>query len=212
MANENANTGVDPVGNGVVPAPPKRGVGRPRKDPSPVPAVGDPATPGPPAAPGPAPIAATSTAVEAVQPATSFMTAAARAESARVHRIEREQRELRAEVLQHEKALVEATTKRKGSRTAETILVVERPVRAGRAALHPDGTPVIREPTGKRGEMRMTEELGRRRNLDEECMVADEALLKRLQGPRGKAVDVPPLTTRGAKRKAEESIATKAAK
>jgi hypothetical protein len=123
--------------------------------------------------------------------------------------VEREQREARAEMLRREKAILEATKAKgaNGARTAEMVFVVERPVRAGRAALYPDGSPVIREPRGKRGEMRVAEELGARRDLDKESAAADAALLKRLQGPRGKAVDLPPLTTRGAKRKAEESAA-----
>jgi hypothetical protein len=51
--------------------------------------------------------------------------------------------------------------------------------------------------------MRVAEELGTKRDLHAEQVARDAVLLKRLQGPRGKAVNaaaaVPPLTTRGIK-------------
>jgi hypothetical protein len=129
--------------------------------------------------------------------------------------LDREQQEVRAEVLRREKAMVDAVSasarkRKEAGGYVETLLVVERPLRAAKAALHPDGSPVIRVPNGSRGEMRVAEELGARRDLDAERAAADAVLLSRLQGPRGKAADVPPLVTRGAKRKAEESVAAKA--
>jgi hypothetical protein len=147
------------------------------------------------------------------------MTAEAREESARIHRVEREQREARAEMLRREKEIEEAARAKQGAGRGrnggpvETLLMVPRPLRAAKAALHPDGSPVIRHPN-KRGEMQGAEELGAKQDLHAEQVARDAALLKRLQGPRGKAANtaaaVPPLTTRGTKRKADELIATKA--
>jgi hypothetical protein len=84
----------------------------------------------------------------------------------------------------------------------ETLLMVPCPLRVAKAALHPDGSPVIRHPN-KRGEMRVVEELGTKRDLHAKQVARDAVLLKRLQGPKGKAVNaaaaVPPLTMRGMK-------------
>jgi hypothetical protein len=129
--------------------------------------------------------------------------------------LDREQREVRAEVLQRGKAMVDAASasarkRKEASRYVETLLVVEHLLRAVKVALYPDGSPVIHVPNGSRGEMRVVEELGTRRDLNAERVAADAVLLSRLQGPRGKATDVPLLVTRGAKRKAEESVAAKA--
>jgi hypothetical protein len=156
---------------------------------------------------------------DAINPDVPVMTAEAREESARIHRVEREQREVRAEMLQREKEMVEAARAKQGAGRGrnggpvETLLVVPRSLRAAKAALHLDGSPVIHHPN-KGGEMRVAEELGAKQDLNAEQGARDAALLKRLQGPRGKAANpaaaVPPLTTRGVKRKADEGIATKA--
>ncbi|KAJ7841503.1 hypothetical protein B0H14DRAFT_3457447 [Mycena olivaceomarginata] len=201
VAKENDGAAVDPAGDGIVAAPPKRGVGRLRKHL--LPAVD-------------APPATAAVSVQAGEPALPPLTgAAAQAESAQLRHLDREQREVRAEVLRHEKAMVDAASasarkRKEAGGYVETLLVVERPLQAAKAALYPDGSPVIRVPNGSWGEMRVAEELDARRDLDAERAAADAVLLSRLQGPCGKAADVPPLVTRGAKRKAEESVAAKA--
>ncbi|KAJ7821472.1 hypothetical protein B0H14DRAFT_3471535 [Mycena olivaceomarginata] len=112
------------------------------------------------------------------------MTEAARAESARIHNEEQELHALRAEMLRREKAIVDRA---RGARTtgAGEIFVVAHPVRAARAALHPDGTPVIQIPRGSRGELRGGPELGGATDLDAAQAAADVALEQWLRvGPR----------------------------
>ncbi|KAJ7818078.1 hypothetical protein B0H14DRAFT_3474137 [Mycena olivaceomarginata] len=129
---------------------------------------------------------------DAVNPDVPLMTAEAREESARIHWVEREQRELRAKMLQREKEMVEAARAKQGAgrgrngRPVETLLMVPRPFRAAKAALHPDGSPVIRHPN-KCGEMRMAEELGAKRDLHAKQVARDAALLK--AGTQGKAAN-----------------------
>ncbi|KAJ7802012.1 hypothetical protein B0H14DRAFT_3488963 [Mycena olivaceomarginata] len=132
------------------------------------------------------------------------MTEAARAESARIHNEEQELHALRAEMLRREKAIADRA---RGARTtgAGEIFVVARPVRAARAALHPDGTAVIQIPRGSRGELRGGPELGGATDLDAAQAAADAALEQRLRGGPRTAPTVDPAApkTRAAKAKAE---------
>ncbi|KAJ7794341.1 hypothetical protein B0H14DRAFT_3888763 [Mycena olivaceomarginata] len=137
----------------------------------------------------------------ALQP---VMTEAVHAESAHIHNEEQELHALRAEMLRREKAIADRA---RGARTtgAGEIFVVARPVRAARAALHPDGTAVIQIPRGSRGELQGGPELGGATDLDAAQAAADAALEQRLRGgPRtAPTVDPTALKTRAAKAKAE---------
>ncbi|KAJ7712706.1 hypothetical protein B0H14DRAFT_2645145 [Mycena olivaceomarginata] len=109
------------------------------------------------------------------------MTEAARAESAHIHNKEQELHALRAEMLRREKAIADRVRRARTTGAGE-IFVVARPVRAARAALHPDGTAVIQIPRGSRRELRGGPELGGATDLDAAQAAADAALEQRLRG------------------------------
>ncbi|KAJ7769737.1 hypothetical protein B0H14DRAFT_2632701 [Mycena olivaceomarginata] len=120
-------------------APAKRGRGRPRKQAA-VPSLADSAV-----------SEADSSAVSEVNP-TAPMTAAARGESARIHRIEAEQRETRLEMLRRSQAVadqagaIDAEEKRVAAARCNPaggadLVVVSRPKRTLKPARNLDGSP-----------------------------------------------------------------------
>ncbi|KAJ7683284.1 hypothetical protein B0H14DRAFT_2654906 [Mycena olivaceomarginata] len=125
-------------------------------------------------------------------------------EAACIHNEEQELHALRAEMLRREKALADRA---RGARMtgAGEIFVVAHPVRAARAALYPDGTPVIQIPRGSCGELRGGPELGGATDLDAAQAAADTALEQWLRGGPRTAPTVDPAApkTRAAKVKAE---------
>jgi hypothetical protein len=134
------------------------------------------------------------------------MSAAAREESARIHRGEAVQQKDRAELRKREKVMEEkeavltaAANRRRNPSGGADLVVVECPKRAVKAALNLDGTPVIRPVQRTRAELAGSRVAIGVIDPNVQQAKVDAELLKRLNG-KGKGKG---------KRKAEEAPAPK---
>jgi hypothetical protein len=118
------------------------------------------------------------------------MSAAVRAESARINKVATALRKQTVEQLKRSREMeVDAgeAAGRKRARPDVGISVVQRPKRAAKALLNANGTEIVRPVKGRHGELRSGEHLGGRFDHDAAQEQADTEMGERLRGGKRKA-------------------------